>query len=207
MKSKSVLIAAIAVAFLAVSCTPTTTPASTTTSEVAVSTTSTSSTTTSAVEATTTSSSTTSSTTTTSPVPILVDANGVELGVPIDDGVFYNPNIKRNIAYGFGELGRFPRDARYNQVSFAFSENNCTGEIYLKAPSQLIVYTWLHALGDRFYIVPETVTLEKLQAKSQISPGSSCGTVDSASPPQDVYRLQQVNLPFSTPLAVPLYYK
>ena len=42
MKSKSVLIAAIAVAFMAVSCTPTTTPASTTTSEVAASTTSTS---------------------------------------------------------------------------------------------------------------------------------------------------------------------
>ena len=42
MKSKRVLIAAIAVAFLVVSCTPTTTPASTTTSEVAVSTTSTS---------------------------------------------------------------------------------------------------------------------------------------------------------------------
>lgn len=200
MNRFQMLLAAFAVTLVSVSCTPTTTPASTTTSEVAVSSTSTSSSTT---------------TTTTSPVPILVDANGVELGVPVQDGVFYNPILKRNIAYGFGVLGQYPRDAQSNQVSFYYSDNNCTGTIYLKYKNVVerpalypsLVFTWVHTHGDNFYIVPDGAVIEKVQVRSQITLGYGCGSVDSATPPQDVYPLTRVDLPFATPLAVPLHYK
>jgi hypothetical protein len=137
----------------------------------------------------------------------LVDANGVELGVPIQDGVFYNPSLKRNVAYGFGELGRYPRDARYNQVSYGFSGNDCTGTIYLKAPDPALVYTWIHALDGNYYIVANSTPSSSVQFRSQKSLGSGCGSVDSASPPQIAYELQRIDLPFSVPSALPLYYR
>ncbi len=192
MNRFQMLLAALAVTLVSVSCTPTTTPTSTTTSEVAVSSTSTSSSTT---------------TTTTSPVPILVDANGVELGVPVQDGVFYNPILKRNIAYGFGVLGRYPRNGAYNQVSYLFPDSNCFGEIYLKASDPAIAYTWVHVLDGNYYIVPNSATITKLQARSQTSLGYGCGSVDPAALPQDAYLLERIDLPFSAPISMPLYYK
>ena len=209
MNRFQMILAAFVVTLVSVSCTPTTTPASSTTTSVTSTTEATTTstfvtTTTELVASTTTSSSTT---TTTSPVPILVDANGIELGVPIQDGVFYSPSLKRNVAYGFGEIGRYPRDGRYNQVSYGFSGNDCTGTIYLKAPDPALVYTWIHALDGNYYIVANGTPSSSVQFRSQKSLDYGCGSVDSASPPQIAYELLRIDLPFSAPIALPLYYK
>jgi hypothetical protein len=158
------------------------------------------------VSSTSTVATTSTTTTTTSPVPILVDANGAVLGVPIQDGVFYNPQLKRNISYGYGELGRYLRNNAI-QGSFAYTGNDCTGTLYLVASDPAIAYTWVHALNGNFYIVSNTTPATRLQMRSQTAFGYGCGSIDSASTPWNVYALERIDLPFNVPIAMPLYYK
>ena len=184
MKSKRVLIAAIAAAFLAVSCTPTTTPASTTTSEVAVS---------------------TSTTSLLAPAPpTLLDANGVELGTYLTADSFYNTDIKRIVVFS-------QNDGKIIQYATYYKELDCGGNKYLFSPNQIRDYPYVYLISNGAngsYLVKSDVAGETLVPVSLYVDGA-CLPVTS--PGNFVngkfYELTRVSVPFDYQLAFPFRLK
>jgi hypothetical protein len=184
MKSKRVLIAAIAAAFLAVSCTPTTTPASTTTSEVAVS---------------------TSTTSLLAPAsPTLLDANGVELGTYLTSASFYSPDIKRIVVFG-------ESDGRLYDNGIYFNSPGCSGAKYIDSRNSYTknpyIYAFSNGLGG-IYIVNNSTVKSIFKPSSFREPNGTCNEINPDNETErDFYEVERASPPFTFRLAFPFSFK
>lgn len=156
------------------------------------------------------------------------DANGQELGLAIDhtgnQSTIYSPTLQRFIYLSLNNITSINGDLTSNALVY-FQSNDCTGTPYAIADSNT-PYNVPYANGtttnltpndliqvgpQHFYIIPDSATTTLITANSNIywtGSAVSCFTGPlNFQPSPKAYALQQVNLPFTLPLALPLQFK
>jgi hypothetical protein len=140
------------------------------------------------------------------------DANGQDLGIAANSSIFI-PSLSRFISFLFNSnavAGSYP-----DQGYIYFSSTDCTGPAYIVPSDANPPTTTSNVLtfdGQHFYIYPN------LAPSTQITVGSAyywdhnynqprCSPNPIDNQPHKAYTLQQVKLPFTTPVAWPLQYK
>jgi hypothetical protein len=159
------------------------------------------------------------------------DANDQELGLAVDhtgnQTTIYSPTLQRSIYLSINNITSINNDLASN-VSVYFQSPDCTGTAYALADRDTpynISYTLpngtttyitpndLIAVGPQhFYVIPDSETATFMQPNSMQywTGGNSVGCFTGPfnfQPEPHAYALQQVNLPFTLPLALPLQFK
>lgn len=140
------------------------------------------------------------------------DANGQELGVVTTYqgaiSTIYSPTLSRFINLIIGSQSI---DGVFSPSYAYYQSPDCTGTPY-EITNQTDALNTLFVIGTNgFYIVPKSATPASITTGSiswwNMSDGSHHCDPDHQTITQPTFALQQVNLPFSIPLALPLQFR